>query len=256
MQVLKSFLTAFSTYSKIPVPVLKWREEDMKYIFCFFPWVGAVIGGCLCFWNYVCGLYHIGSICRTAVGMALPIFITGGIHIDGFMDTMDALHSYMPKEKKLEILKDSHIGAFAVIMLAAYGLLYAAVFSEIRSTEQFRILCCSFFLSRCLCGIGAVSFPLAKKEGMLYSFTDSSHKKVVKGSLYVQCGVCIGAMLCLSVVSGAVTAAAAVLSLVCYYFRSKKEFGGITGDTSGCFIVISELCMAAAAAGIDIFTGR
>ena len=40
-------------------------------------------------------------------------------HIDGFMDTMDAFHSYKPREEKLTILKDSHMGAFAVIMLAA-----------------------------------------------------------------------------------------------------------------------------------------
>ena len=45
--------------------------------------------------------------------------VTGGFHIDGFMDTMDAFHSYKPREEKLAILKDSHIGAFAVIMLAA-----------------------------------------------------------------------------------------------------------------------------------------
>ena len=45
-----------------------------------------------------------------------------GFHVDGFMDTMDALHSYQPRERKLEILKDSHIGAFSVIKLAEFGL--------------------------------------------------------------------------------------------------------------------------------------
>ena len=51
MQVIKSFFIAVSMYSKIPVPQFEWKEEDMKYIFCFFPWVGALIGGCIYFWN-------------------------------------------------------------------------------------------------------------------------------------------------------------------------------------------------------------
>lgn len=56
------------------------------------------------------------------------LLITGGIHIDGYMDTMDAVHSYGNREKKLEILKDSHIGAFAVIMLVTYVLAAAVHF--------------------------------------------------------------------------------------------------------------------------------
>ena len=53
--------------------------------------------------------------------------------MDGYMDTMDAFHSYQPKERKLEILKDSHIRAFAVIMLAVYGFdLYGGHFQRLR----------------------------------------------------------------------------------------------------------------------------
>ncbi len=91
--------------------------------------------------------------------------ITGGLHADGFMDTMDAIHSYQPKERKLEILKDSLIGAFAVIMLAVYGLICLGALSEIGTKELQKLVCSGFFLSRCLSGISAVSFPLAKKDG-------------------------------------------------------------------------------------------
>ena len=191
MRVIKSFFIAFSMYSKIPVPQFAWKEEDMKYIFCFFPWIGALIGGCIYLWNYLCGVYHVGAICRTAMNTAIPLLITGGIHVDGFMDTMDAIHSYSPRERKLEILKDSHIGAFSVIMLVTYGIIFVGAFSEITQDSLLKIVCCGFFLSRCLCGISVVSFPLAKKDGMLYTFADSSHKKIVKGSLYLQSAVCI-----------------------------------------------------------------
>lgn len=180
MQVIKSFFIALSVYSQIPVPEFQWKEEDMKYVFCFFPWVGALIGGCIYFWDHLCGIYHIEVLCKTAVEIAIPIFITGGFHVDGFMDTMDAIHSFRSKERKLEILKDPHIGAFAVIMLGAYGLLLFGAFSEIKSDALLKIVCCGFFLSRCLCGISAVSFSPAKKEGMLYTFAESSHKKITK----------------------------------------------------------------------------
>ena len=253
MRVINSFFIAFSMYSTIPVPQFPWKEEDMKYVFCFFPWVGALVGACVYFWNYLCGVYHIGALCRTVTAAAIPLFLTGGFHVDGFMDTMDALHSYSPKERKLEILKDSHIGAFAVIMLAAYGLVFLAAFSEIEEDALLKIVCAGFFLSRCLSGIGAVTFPLAKKDGMLCRFADGSHKKIVKGSLYLQSVLCIGLMLFWSLPAGLAATAAAFLSLAYYFYRSRKEFGGVTGDTAGYFVLLCEGCMIAATAILDVF---
>ena len=248
MQVIKSFFIAVSIYSKIPVPQFDWKEEDMKYSFCFFPWIGGAIGICIYWWNCLCRLYEIGSFCRITIAMAIPLLLTGGFHADGFMDTMDALHSYQLRERKLEILKDSHIGAFAVIMFAVYGLLVFGAFSEIHSDAALKIVCSGFFLSRCLCGISGVSFPLAKKEGMLFRFADSSHKKIVKGSLYLQSAVCVGWMLFRSLPIGICVSVAAFLSLGFYFYRSRQAFGGVTGDTSGYFVLLCEGCIIAAAA--------
>ncbi len=252
MQLIRSLFIAFSMYSKIPVPQFAWEEEDMKYTFCFFPWIGAVIGVCFYLWNYVCVFCHVGEICRVTVGLAVPLLITGGFHVDGFMDTMDALHSYQMKERKLEILKDPHIGAFAVIMLAVYGLVWLGAFSEIKDDALIKIVCAGFFLSRCLSGIAAVSFTLAKQDGTLYLFADSSRKRIVKGSLYVQSLACIGFMVCCSVPGGFFAAAAALLALVYYYLHSRKEFGGVTGDTAGYFVLLCEGSMIVAAAVVQI----
>ncbi|MCM1039851.1 MAG: adenosylcobinamide-GDP ribazoletransferase [Ruminococcus sp.] len=253
MRILKSFLIAFSTYSKIPVPVFGWEEENMKYIYCFFPWVGAVIGICFYFWNVCCGYFQIGEICRLTIGLAIPLLITGGFHVDGFMDTMDALHSYQEKERKLEILKDSHIGAFAVIMLAAYGLIVLGALSEIKQISLLKIVCAGFFLSRCLCGISAVTFPLARKGGMLYLFADRAHKRIVKGSLYLQSSLCILFMLSCSPAVGALVTVAAFLAFFYYDRQSRKEFGGVTGDTAGYFILLCEGVMIVAAAAGGYF---
>lgn len=253
MQVLKAFFIAFSLYSQIPVPQFAWKEEDMKYVLCFFPWVGAVIGSCIHVWNQLCGTFDIGEIARITVGMAIPLLVTGGFHADGFLDTIDALHSYQPRERKLEILKDAHIGAFAVIMFAVYGLVYMGAFSEIHDEGLLKVVCGVFFLSRCLSGISAVTFPLAKKEGMLSRTAGSAASGVVKRILYLQSAVGIGWMLHWSVAGGSLAAGAAGISFGYYYRRTRKEFGGITGDTAGYFVLLCELCMIIAVAFADVF---
>lgn len=253
MHILKSMIIAFSMYSKIPMPQFEWKEEDMKYVLCFFPWVGAVIGLCLWAWRLFCDKFTVGNLCYTMIGIAIPLLLTGGFHVDGFMDTMDALHSYQPKERKLEILKDSHIGAFAVIMLAVYGMIYAGAFSEIQNKRLLQIVCAGFMLARVLSGISVVSFPSAKKEGMLYLFKDSAQTYMVKVSLYLQGVLCIGFMLWRSFLAGSVVVAAAFAAFGYYYRRTKKELGGITGDTAGYFVLLCEGSMMLITGTINIF---
>ena len=252
MRIIKACIIAFSMYSRIPMPQFAWKDEDMKYMLCFFPWVGAVTGGLLWLWSFLCRKYGIGSLGYTLIGGAIPLLVTGGIHVDGFMDTMDAFHSYQPKEKKLEILKDAHIGAFSVIMLALYGMLYLGAFSEISDPVLLRIVCMGFFLSRCLSGIGVVSFPSAKKDGLLYLFASNAQKRIVRGSLYLQLAVCIGLMLWQEPLAGGSITVAALCVFGYYYFRSKKELGGVTGDTAGYFVVLCEGWMVAAAAVLNV----
>lgn len=253
MSVIKSLLIAFSVYSKIPMIHFAWKENDTNYVFCFFPWVGAVAGILVYLWSFVCRAYLVGDLCRVAMTMAILLFLTGGIHVDGFMDTMDAFHSYQPRERKLEILKDAHIGAFAVIMLAAYGLGFFGAFSEITDIALLRIVCCGFFLSRSLCGLSVVSLPLAKQEGMLFQLVSQAHKNAVRISLWLQSALCIVGMLFLSFYAGLAVTAAAVLAFVCYAHQCRKTLGGITGDTSGYFVLLCEVCMITAAAVCNHF---
>lgn len=279
MRVIKSIFISFSIYSKIPVPQFEWREEDMKYILVFFPWIGLVIAGAMWLWLWCCQQLGINSLCRVLIGTAIPIIITGGFHVDGYMDTMDALHSYQSREKKLEILKDAHIGAFAVIMLVLYYLIYAGAFSqlcdiissgllnesilggEVTNTEFatigtinycignriFIVWCLGFYLSRILSGIGVVSFKPAREDGMLVTFADTAHKKLVKFGLYFQLGICLGIMGYMSLKVGICVIVAALISFVYYYYKSKKEFGGITGDTAGFFVIVCECVITIAA---------
>ena len=209
MHIIRGIAVAFSTYSKIPMPQFVWKEEDMRYSMCFFPWIGAVIAAVLMGWFHLSALAGINALAFVLVAAAIPLVITGGFHVDGFMDTMDALHSYQPRERKLEILKDSHIGAFSVIKLAEFGLIYVAAVSQIGDKRAFFVFCCGFFLSRCLSGLGVVSLRSAKSDGMLYHFASTAHERRVKGALYVQTIACAGLILWISVSCGLFVLAAA-----------------------------------------------
>jgi len=240
----KAINVAFSMYSKIPMPQFNWATEDMKYHLCFFPWIGFVIGilEYLLYRTYTAFLFN--CILYYSLSIAIPLLITGGFHVDGFMDTMDALHSYQSKEKKLEILKDPHIGAFSVICLISYFILAFGFITEIKTREAVIAICFVFFNSRALSGISVTYFPKAKKEGMVYTSSNTEDKKVVGFFLIVQLIMSLILMFILLWPSW-IYFASALISLICtfiyYYKMSVKQFGGITGDLSGYFVVISEL---------------
>ena len=91
MRLIESFWVALSTYSVIPSPQFEWNQRNMKYSICFFPAVGIVCGGLLALWCLLSTVLGIGSILFAVFAVCLPLLITGGIHMDGFMDTVDAL---------------------------------------------------------------------------------------------------------------------------------------------------------------------
>lgn len=250
MRILRSLCIAFSTYSKIPMPIFEWKQEDMRYTLLFFPWVGAVIGAILYGWVCLCNWLAIGELAR-CIGMALiPVLITGGFHVDGYMDTMDALHSYQSKEKKLEILKDPHIGAFSVIWLGVLGLIYVAGCSEIYKMESVIVLACSFMMTRIFSGLSLVYFKAAKQNGSLYIVAEAASRGRIRVGLIVL-SVLLFAFMALFAWKQALISLICIVAAFCYYrYRSYKEFGGITGDLAGWFVCVSE-CMVVAGLAVS-----
>lgn len=220
---------------------------------CFFPWIGGVIGLFFFGWAVLCEKFAVGNVCYALIGAAIPLMISGGFHVDGYMDTMDAFHSYQSREKKLEILKDSHIGAFAAIMLALYYMIDIAAISEIHTQKAVSALAAVFFLARCFSGIAVMTLQPAKKEGLLYTFASSAQKVRVKAALYFQAALCVAIMLLVSGWYGAAAIGAALLSFFYFKKKSYKELGGITGDTAGFFVTVCEAAAAAAVAVAGYF---
>ena len=93
MIVLETIAVAFAMFSAIPVPQPEWNQRNMRYALCAFPLVGVVIGIAWWAWAAVCGVLEFPALLRAAGFCLLPMAITGGIHLDGYADTSDALAS-------------------------------------------------------------------------------------------------------------------------------------------------------------------
>lgn len=242
MSIINSFFIALSMYSRIPVPRVDWEKENMRYAMCFFPMIGVVIGAVMYLAGWLLDKTSVGGLFRGVVFTLIPIIITGGIHMDGFMDTMDALGSWGDREKKLEILKDSHAGAFAILGMGCYLMWSVAVWSELPA-EVLRVCGVSFVLSRALSGFSVVTFPAARNSGLLKMFQDGAQKKVVRITmcLYVAAAVIMMAVMDARAMTGAV--AGAMSAFLYYVVVSRKQFGGVTGDLAGFFLETAELAM-------------
>ena len=84
---------AFSMYSRLPAAQCGWSEENTKYVMCFFPLIGAVIGALCLGWDALAGALGLHAPLRNVVLMLIPLAVSGGIHLDGLLDTADAMRS-------------------------------------------------------------------------------------------------------------------------------------------------------------------
>lgn len=247
MTFVRSLVCAFLMYSRIPMPQVEWKEENRRYSLALFPFVGAVIGGLLILWTYLAGMLNAGRSLYAAVCCAIPVAVTGGIHADGFCDVTDARSSFAPREKKLEIMSDPHVGSFAVIYSILYFLLQFGLFTQIGGIRAALVPACGYALSRALSGFAAVTFRCAKKDGTLQSFVKPAHRRNSVIILAAEAFAAAAGMLLADAVCGAAAILAAGLALLYYRISSYRDLGGITGDTAGHFLQVCELAELAAA---------
>lgn len=240
MKWLKAAAIAFSMYSKIPMPMAEWKEENLKYSLCFFPFVGAVIGLILVGWWNFADYIEMNIGCRTLAAGAIPLIITGGIHMDGYLDTIDAISSYQSREKRLQILKDPHLGAFAVIYFGIYLLIYLACLFEIDDSRMYWMAAGGFIFSRALSGMAILYFPCANESGLCYTFQTAANKKVVLFSLSAIALLIILFWLDISFFTAISLLFVTSITFFSYWRMANKKFGGITGDLAGYFLQICE----------------
>ena len=228
--MISTVIVAFSMFSAIPMPQTEWTNKSMRYALCAFPLIGAVIGALVCLWRFVCLRMEFSEWILAAGICVLPVLVTGGIHLDGFCDTADALASHQDTEKKLQILKDPHMGAFAAIWLGCYFIAQLALaVTAAQMQADLTALAFGYCISRSLSGLAVASFPLAKNSGLAYTFAEYADKKRVRTILSI-----LTVVLCIAVcvfcgIKGifvSVAAAATFLLSVPADWKIRRPVGG------------------------------
>ena len=241
-------------FSALPMSKNGWNERSMRFLLAAFPLVGAVIGFLEAAWFFLSSRLAFPGILTSSVACVLPVLVTGGIHMDGYMDVSDALSSYGDEQKRREILADPHIGAFAVIHLAVLLILNLGFVSGLSFTGRKMLLFgCSFVVSRCLSALAVVRFPLSKDTGLAHTFQGRADRK--------RCSYLLEAALLLTVLvmtaAGGllfgfrclIEAALMLIAAAALWLHLKKtaseKFGGLSGDLNGWFLQRTELWMLA-----------
>lgn len=233
---MKSFITALQFLTRIHIKKQNdLTAEDFGRSTKFFPLVGIILGV----------IYMLAAWCLIAVfGWAnlvttllviLPVLLTGGLMLDGFMDTVDGVFSGRERERVLEIMKDSRVGSFGVIALACLLLVNWTALRDIKLVLIMTALFVMPIIGRMAMVMVIACFPYARKEGMGKIFADMADKEtlVIAG----------GTTLALVVPWGQAAIAALVVGLGCAWLIGRwltSQLGGLTGDTYGAIETLTE----------------
>lgn len=164
----------------------------------------------------------------------LTLSLTGGLHLDGFMDTCDAIFSHRDRETRLKILSDTHSGAFAVMGCVIILMLKSFLFAEIFSHNFFIIASIPVY-SRLGMGFLLNNMPFAKSDGLavILGSSRNSHNNIFFALIFI----------ILISLSSKIILITFIIIFIIWKNICSKIFGGITGDLLGAFVEISEAFM-------------
>ncbi|MBR5070639.1 MAG: adenosylcobinamide-GDP ribazoletransferase [Oscillospiraceae bacterium] len=237
---LRAFVMSMSMFSVIPCPFRMWDEESRPLMTLALPFVGTVIGGLWALTAYVCGILGIPLFLKAAVLCAFPYVITGGMHMDGFLDVTDAVRSWRDVEERRRILKDPHVGSFAVIDAILLVMVQFAAFCSLRGTENILTLILIPTVSRCIAAFCVTVLPPLTTSEYSGSYRDRVRRSHV---VFLTAVTAVAAVLGFVFLGrcGYVSLAVAAGYLL-YMFRAYKSLGGMSGDISGYALTFAELC--------------
>ena len=239
---MRSFFVALEFLTRISILRLEeWRAEDFGRSVRWFPLVGAVLG--LCYGAAAAFLFlflpaqgivppkHVS----TAFLLLLTVLLTGGLFCDGFMDSMDGIFSGRPRDRMLEIMKDSRVGSFGVIALACLLLVNWTALRDVKLVLIMTALFVMPIIGRMAMVMAIAFFPYARKEGMGKIFADMADRETV---------VLAAAVTLVFVVPwGQAAIAALVIGLGFAWLMATwlvHKLGGLTGDTYGAIETLTE----------------
>ena len=138
-----------SMFCAIPFPGNLWDEKARDKMLLFLPLVGLEMGAIWTVLAWLCSLLQLPVPVKGLILAVYPYLAAGFIHLDGYMDVTDAVKSCRSLERRREILKDSHVGAFAVIGIGLLLLAQFAFLTSVPERADYRILLFVPAVSRC-----------------------------------------------------------------------------------------------------------
>jgi len=229
--------SAVRTLTIFPFP--GQESESPATTFYWFVPIGAFLGVLL---------YGVALLCQPlgapllsgSLIIGLLAYFTRAFHLDGLCDMVDGFGGGWTKERKLEIMKDSHVGAFGVIALIITLFIKVAAVALLVERGGLITLVYAPLLSRFLVVVQAVCNPYARKEG------GTAGRSVVEGRLrhvLVALGWVAGAFFFAPLVIVAAMAGVGVVVTLAIAWNARKQVGGVTGDILGATVELSETAM-------------
>ena len=245
---MRSFLIGLQFLTRISIVRQEnWTEADFGGSVRWFPLIGAVLGICYGGMAAVMFLFlpahgvELPKHFSTALLLLLTILLTGGLFFDGFMDSMDGIFSGRSRERMLEIMKDSRVGANGVMAFAALMLMEWSVLLDMRPEILPLAMFITPVISRFMVVMAITRFPYARPQGMGRSFAlyAGKHAFAFAGIWTV--------LLLLPWGVRVLPAFLAAGGFSLWFNRYvTKTLGGVTGDTYGALASLSELVVLAA----------
>jgi adenosylcobinamide-GDP ribazoletransferase len=236
-RIAKAFFMCMGMFTAIPLPWRPWDDELRPMMTACLPGAGLVVGGIWLLAAWVMKALCLNAALAAALLVIIPWLLTGAIHIDGYMDTADAVLSWRTREERLRIIKDPHTGSFAVIALGAMCMVaFGAAWSVMDAGKGILPLmlipvasrACSAF---CVCRLK----PLAHSE---YA-ARRERAGAVSGAIFAALALTAAAFIGWAAV---VTVAAVIAGYALAMTYTYRIMDGFSGDLAGCALVIGECC--------------
>ena len=240
---MKTYLHAFamcqSMFCAIPAPQV-WDEKAKDKMLLFLPIVGLEIGLIWVGLAWLCHGLNLSTMMTALVLSSYPYLVTGFLHLDGYMDVTDAVKSWRDLGRRREILKDSHVGSFAVIGIALLAVAQFAVFASAPADANYLVLIFIPAVSRCCSALAVTGLKPMSTSQYADRRKPKSHMAVLTVMLMIF--LAAGFLLCGKygfVLIGCLVGYGLALR------RAYKSLEGMNGDVAGYALTLGELAAGA-----------
>ena len=242
---MRKFLIAVSFFTRIPITLKDVRDEEFYDAMILMPLVGLLVGAVLLAAAWIFSYIHVLQL-QALFLLIVYIWFTGGLHLDGFADTTDALFSARDHQKMMEIMKDSRLGSFGAIGLILLFLTLWSCYTVVLPKYILAVLLLP--MAGRYCAIQACCLSTYAEGGgglgrRLVEMTKPVHVLIYLVLIGVFAWFVVGPL------AFAAFIATAVLGLLLTFYLNKK-IGGMTGDTIGMTIELTQALYLASLAVI------